>query len=110
MSTQVDPKAMDRYECLACGYTYDPTKGDNKHPVPAGTAFEDLPEDWRCPVCGARTSRFSNVGSRGDVPGFKANMGYGFGVNNLTSGQKNLLIFGGLGLVFLFFISLYGLQ
>ncbi len=36
-----------------CGYIYNPEKGDRKGKIPPGTAFEDLPEDWKCPVCGA---------------------------------------------------------
>lgn len=110
MSTQAEPAALDRFECQACGYVYEPTKGDDKCQVPPGTAFTDLPADWRCPVCGARTSRFSNIGEVGTASGFKENLGYGLGVNTLTPGQKNLLIFGSLILAFLFFISLYGLQ
>ncbi len=111
MSTETaESQALDRYECQACGYTYEPTKGDDKRQVPPGTAFTSLSEDWRCPVCGARTSRFSNIGVTGAPSGFKENLGYGLGVNSLTPGQKNILIFGGLVLGFLFFISLYGLQ
>ncbi|NJP09614.1 MAG: rubredoxin [Leptolyngbyaceae cyanobacterium RU_5_1] len=111
MSTQTtDPQALDRYECQACGYIYEPVKGDDKNQVPPGTLFESLPQDWRCPVCGARPSRFNNIGLKGSPSGFKENLKYGIGVNNLTPGQKNILIFGGLLLAFLFFISLYGLQ
>ena len=36
-----------------CGYIYVPSKGDRKGKIPPGTPFEELPEDWRCPVCGA---------------------------------------------------------
>jgi rubredoxin len=111
MSTEtIDPKSLDRYECQACGYIYEPIKGDDKQQVPPGTAFASLPQNWRCPVCGARTSRFSNIGVKGSPSGFKENLGYGLGVNSLTPGQKNILIFGGLILAFLFFLSLYGLQ
>ena len=111
MSTEsTDSKTLDRYECKACGYIYEPIKGDDKRDVPPGTPFEALSDDWRCPVCGARTSRFSNIGEKGSPSGFKENLGYGLGVNNLTPGQKNILIFGGLVLAFLFFLSLYGLQ
>lgn len=110
MSTQaIDPTTLDRYECEACGYVYEPTKGDDKRQVSAGTAFEALPADWRCPVCGARTSRFTNIGSKASPGGIKGNASYGF-ANALNQGQKNLLIFGGLILAFLFFMSLYGLQ
>lgn len=100
----------DRHECAACGYVYEPQKGDDRSNIAAGTAFEDLPKNWRCPVCGAPTSRFQNIGPVGSASGFKANLGYGLGVNTLTPGQKNLLIFGGLILGFIFFLSLYGLQ
>jgi rubredoxin len=111
MSTEaLDPKTLDRYECAACGYVYEPAKGDNTGNIPAGTAFEELSEDWKCPVCGARKTRFSNLGPAGNPSGFKENLGYGFGVNTLTPGQKNLLIFGALALGFLFFMSLYGLN
>ena len=48
------------YECL-CGYVYDPAVGDLDNDIPAGTAFEDLPEDWVCPMCGLDKSAFSEV-------------------------------------------------
>ncbi|KGF72980.1 rubredoxin [Neosynechococcus sphagnicola sy1] len=105
-----DLTTLDRYECRACGYVYEPAKGDSKHQVPMGTPFTELPSSWRCPVCGAKAAAFSNVGPLGNPSGFKENLGYGLGVNVLTPGQKNLLIFGGLALAFLFFLSLYGLQ
>lgn len=114
MSTQAveppDPATLDRYECQACGYIYEPIKGDDRRQVPAGTAYEELPQDWRCPVCGAPKSRFSNIGVKGAPSGFKENLNYGLGVNTLTPGQKNILIFGALAVAFLFFLSLYGLQ
>lgn len=111
MNTQaVDPQKLDRYECSACGYIYEPDKGDEKHQAAQGTPFELLPSDWRCPVCGAAKSKFSNVGPIGNPSGFKENLGYGLGVNTLTPGQKNLLIFGVLALGALFLLSLYGLQ
>jgi len=43
----------EKYRCLVCGYVYDPTEGDDTQDIPAGTPFEDLPEDWTCPSCGA---------------------------------------------------------
>lgn len=104
------PAEMDCYECRSCGYTYEPTKGDNRTKTPVGVPFKELPNDWRCAVCGASTSQFSNMGPVGTASGFKQNLGYGLGVNTLTPGQKNLLIFGGLGIGVLFFLSLYGLQ
>lgn len=111
MSTETaEPTALDRYECQACGYIYEPLKGDDRRQIPEATPFEAVRVDWRCPVCGAPKSRFSNIGEVGSPSGFKDNLKYGFGVNTLTPGQKNLLIFGALALGFLFFISLYGLQ
>lgn len=41
-----------------CGYIYNPAKGDRKGKIPKGTKFEDLPDDWRCPVCGASKKAF----------------------------------------------------
>lgn len=52
---------MKKYECGPCGYTYDPAVGDPDNGIAAGTAFEDLPEDWVCPVCGAEKSEFTPV-------------------------------------------------
>lgn len=109
-SQAVDSKLLDRHECQACGYIYEPAKGDDKRQIPPGTPFDELPVNWRCPVCGVSASKFQNIGPLGAPSGFKENLGYGLGVNGLTPGQKNLLIFGALALGFLFFLSLYGLQ
>lgn len=103
-------KAPANYECRSCGYVYEPAKGDGKSNTPPGTLFEDLPLDWRCPVCGVRKAQFQNVGASGAPSGFEENLKYGLGVNQLTPNQKNLLIFGALALGFIFFISLYGLK
>lgn len=106
----VDYQALDRYECRACGYVYEPAKGDSKSSVSPGTPFTELPTTWRCPVCGVKKAQFSNLGPEGKASGFQENLDFGLGVNKLTPTQKNLLIFGGLALAFLFFLSLYGLQ
>lgn len=106
---QASPPERDRYECLACGYVYEPQLGDDNGNVPAGTPFAEVPDHWRCPVCGARKQSFANVGPKGTASGFKENFSYGLGVNTLTPTQKTLLIFGGLGLGVLFMLSLYGL-
>jgi rubredoxin len=45
--------------CESCGFIYDPEEGDPDGGVPPGTAFEDIPNDWVCPVCGARKKDFS---------------------------------------------------
>ncbi len=49
---------MKKYVCLVCGYVYDPAEGDPDSGIAAGTAFEDLPDDWVCPVCGASKDQF----------------------------------------------------
>lgn len=43
-----------RYECVQCKYIYNPKSGNEKAGIKPGTAFEDLPENWVCPVCGER--------------------------------------------------------
>ncbi|MEB3179008.1 MAG: rubredoxin [Nostocaceae cyanobacterium] len=106
----VETQPLDRYECRACGYVYEPEKGDSKRDVPAGVPFEELAVNWRCPVCSAKKAAFSNIGPAGQASGFKENLGFGLGVNTLTPAQKNILIFSALAIAFLFFISLYGLQ
>ena len=50
---------MNKYLCLACGYIYNPEEGDPAGGIEPGTAFEDLPDDWSCPVCGAAKDEFS---------------------------------------------------
>lgn len=49
---------MDRYRCTICGYVYDPETGDPDNGVKPGTAFEAVPADWVCPVCGAAKDMF----------------------------------------------------
>ena len=51
---------MDKYEC-PCGYVYDPAVGDIDNNIPTETAFEDLPDDWVCPLCGAEKDYFEKV-------------------------------------------------
>ncbi len=108
--TETAAPVMDCYECSACGYTYEPRKGDARSKTEPGTDFSSLDPTWKCPVCGVPKSRFQNVGRAGAASGFKENLKYGFGVNNMTPGQKNLLIFGSLLLAVLFFLSLYTLE
>jgi len=50
---------MDKYECEVCGYVYDPEAGDPDSGIEPGTPFEELPDDWVCPVCGAEKDQFS---------------------------------------------------
>jgi rubredoxin len=51
-------KTLQRWICESCGYIYDPEEGDPDGGIPAGTAFEDIPDTWFCPVCGARKRDF----------------------------------------------------
>ena len=49
---------MKKYICPGCQYIYDPSVADPDSGIPAGTAFEDLPDDWVCPVCGLAKDEF----------------------------------------------------
>lgn len=66
--TYIDPEKLkqqaqevvwEKYYCTSCGYIYDPALGDPERGVPAGTRFEDLPDDWVCPVCGTEKIDFA---------------------------------------------------
>ena len=48
-----NPEEMYQCQMTNCGYIYDPAHGDKKGKIPKGTRFEDLPDDWKCPCCGA---------------------------------------------------------
>jgi rubredoxin len=52
---------MKKYRCLMCGYVYNPDKGDPDSGVDPGTSFEDLPDGWVCPDCGAGKDEFEAV-------------------------------------------------
>lgn len=47
-----------KYRCTVCGYEYDPAAGDPDNGVPAGTAWEQVPESWVCPACGVGKDQF----------------------------------------------------
>ncbi|KAJ0245581.1 Rubredoxin domain-containing protein [Hirschfeldia incana] len=96
------------YECRSCGYKYDESAGDPSYPIPPGFQFDKLPEDWRCPTCGAAQSFFES--KMVEIAGFAQNQQYGLGGNALTSGQKTALIFGSLFLFFMLFLSGYFIQ
>jgi rubredoxin len=49
---------MDKYVCTVCGYVYDPEQGDPDNGVDPGTKWEDVPNNWECPVCGASKNDF----------------------------------------------------
>ncbi|MDR1654716.1 MAG: rubredoxin [Treponema sp.] len=52
---------MKKYVCNACGYIYDPASGDPDGGIKPGTPFEDIPDDWVCPLCGVGKDMFSPV-------------------------------------------------
>lgn len=52
---------MKSWQCTICQYVYDPAAGDMDNGIPAGTAFEDLPEGWVCPLCGAGKELFEEL-------------------------------------------------
>jgi rubredoxin len=52
---------MAKWQCTICNYIYDPAKGDPENGVKPGTPWEELPEDWVCPDCGAPKSEFEKL-------------------------------------------------
>ena len=119
VSTETAPPAAEpesdprthRFECRSCGYVYDPEEGVKKVNIAPGTAFEDLDAlSFRCPVCRSKVAAFRDIGPATKASGFEENLNYGLGVNRMTPGQKNVLIFGSLALGFAFFLSLYSLR
>jgi rubredoxin len=52
---------MQKYQCKICGYVYDPEEGDPDSGLEPGTRFEDIPENWYCPVCGVTKLDFEPV-------------------------------------------------
>ena len=49
---------MQKWECIVCGYVYDPEVGDPDTGIEPGTPFEEIPDDWMCPDCGATKDLF----------------------------------------------------
>jgi rubredoxin len=62
-------KAEEMYQCQSvnCGYIYDPDRGDKRGKISKGTSFNDLPDDWRCPVCGAGKKNFRPLAGPGST-------------------------------------------
>ena len=52
---------MKKYVCNLCGYIYEPLEGDPANGVKEGTAFDAIPDDWACPLCGAGKSEFEEA-------------------------------------------------
>jgi len=75
-----EPQVLDRYECLVCGYAYEPPKGDSKHEV-----FQEHLCRTAAPGAvqfSAKASQFQNIGPVGMASGFQENLSYGLGVNH----------------------------
>jgi flavin reductase (DIM6/NTAB) family NADH-FMN oxidoreductase RutF/rubredoxin len=56
-----DEAGLKKFQCLVCGFIYDPEEGDPTKNIPPGTAFEDLPDDWKCPICGVGKEEFKSL-------------------------------------------------
>lgn len=54
-------RRMTKYRCKICGYVYNPEDGDSESGVDPGTAFEELPDGWTCPICGATKDQFEKT-------------------------------------------------
>jgi rubredoxin len=57
----MDDHKEKKYFCSVCGYEYDPGQGDPDGGIKPGTPFEEIPDDWVCPVCGATKDMFEEV-------------------------------------------------
>ena len=57
--SKINPtQRSEKHKCTVCGYVYEPDAGDPEHGIPKGTSFNDLPGDWKCPVCNASKDDF----------------------------------------------------
>jgi rubredoxin len=61
------PEEMYQCQTVNCGYIYDPDRGDRKGKISKGTQFANLPDDWKCPVCGAGKKMFRPLRGPGSV-------------------------------------------
>lgn len=57
----VSESEFKKFQCVVCGYIYDPEKGDPTKGIPPGTAFEDIPDEWSCPICGVSKEEFNSI-------------------------------------------------
>jgi len=90
-------KETGECRCRVCDFVYDPAA--------EGVAFADLASSWRCPRC--KSSKDAFDATTITIAGFAENQGYGFGGNSMTEGDKNTLIFGGIGFFFALLLSGY---
>ncbi|KPA12806.1 rubredoxin [Candidatus Magnetomorum sp. HK-1] len=59
-----NPEDIFQCQTVNCGYFYNPDKGDRKGKIAKGVAFEDLPDDWKCPICGAGKKMFKSLADK----------------------------------------------
>jgi rubredoxin len=52
---------MAKFKCTVCDYVYDEAAGDPDSGIPPGTKFADIPDDWKCPICGVEKDMFEAV-------------------------------------------------
>jgi rubredoxin len=57
----MNPENKNKFLCEACPYIYDPEKGDPEDGIPPGTSFEDIPDDWLCPICKLDKTHFKKI-------------------------------------------------
>ncbi len=62
-----EPEEMCQCQTATCGYIYNPDKGDRKGKIPKDTYFNDLPDDWKHPVCGAGKKLFKSLAGPGSA-------------------------------------------
>jgi len=62
-----NPEEMYQCQTVNCGYIYDPARGDRKSNIGKNTRFEDLPEDWKCPLCGVGKKLFKPLAGPGSA-------------------------------------------
>jgi len=104
-------KATGKHQCRNCDWQYDEEKGDIDiigGQIQAGTVFDDLPSNWRCPTCRASKDSFDVISI--EIPGFEVNQGYGFGGNSMSGDDKSGIIFGGLAIAAVLMLAGYGLS
>lgn len=61
MTTPSSPSSQNQYQCGTCGYIYDENKGDPDGGITPGTKWEDIPDTWKCPVCGVGKNAFTKI-------------------------------------------------
>lgn len=61
------PEEIHQCQGPTCGYIYDPDRGDRKSNIPKGTQFDELPEDWACPLCGCSKNKFRPCAGPGSM-------------------------------------------